>query len=173
MIASNPTHTIRPITGSDDPAMANIVVNILQEFGCVGPGYASSDPEIHKLFETYSEPGSRYLVIADEQNTLWGGGGYSRLRGTTKADSICELQKLYFKPELRGLGLGRKMLDTLIQQAKAEGYERMYLESVPQMTNAISLYQRAGFAFLDAPLGDTGHHSCSVFMVRNLGLGLG
>jgi len=162
------THVIRPIQPEDNRAMAEIVVAILKEFGCVGPGYASSDPETHHLYESYSANDSQYLVIADEDNTILGGGGYSRLKGTTKSDATCELQKLYFQPHLRGLGLGKQMLQSLIESARQSGYSKMYLETVPQMQTAITLYQKLNFQFIEGPLGDTGHTSCSVFMVLNL-----
>lgn len=161
-------HLIRPIQPEDNRVMAEIVVAILQEFGCVGPGYASSDPEIHNLYESYSADSSQYMVIADENNTIVGGGGYSRLKGTTESDAICELQKLYFKPELRGQGLGKQLLESLIDHAHQAGYKRMYLETVPQMKSAISLYQKSGFQYLEGPRGNTGHHACSVFMLLNL-----
>lgn len=157
-------HLIRPIQPEDNRAMADIVVAILQEFGCVGPGYASSDPETHHPYESYSADSSQYLVIADEHNTIVGGGGYSRLKGTTESDAICELQKLYFKPELRGQGLGKQLLESLIAHARQADYKRMYLETVPQMKSAISLYQKSGFQFLNGPLGNTGHHACTIHM---------
>jgi putative acetyltransferase len=47
----------------------------------------------------------------------------------------------------------------------------MYLESFPDMKEAIRLYEQNGFRYLDKPLGNTGHYACNVWMVKNLKLG--
>jgi putative acetyltransferase len=168
--------TIRPIAMQDDASLGMLVISVLNEFGCVGPGYASSDPELKALSSVYTvspgEPIDRgYWVIVDEPSQqILGGAGFSRLKGTSDAEGICELQKVYFHPKLRGLGFGRKIIERCIQEATQGGYSTMYLESVPQMESAVGLYEKLGFQFLPNYLGDTGHRSCTVFMSRPLGL---
>jgi len=165
---------IRPIAPQDDATLEKLVIDVLTEFGCVGPGYASADPEIKSLSTMYlsSDAHKRdrgYWVVADGKNhQVYGGAGFSRLKGTTESDGICELQKVYFDPKLRGLGFGRKILERCVQEAKQAGYRMMYLESTPQMKNALDIYAKFGFQYLPAPLGNTGHHSCSVFMSLDL-----
>jgi putative acetyltransferase len=160
---------IRLVQPRDNEALSEIVIAVLTEFGCVGPGFASSDPEIMDMYGTYQAEGTRYWVIEDlDTGEILGGGGFSRLKGTAVEEGICELQKLYFRPQARGLGLGKHILALAIEHATVAGYREMYLESVPAMEKAIGLYQKFGFIRLEGPKGCTGHHACSFFMTRQL-----
>lgn len=162
-------HHIRFIEPQDNAAVKAIVLQVLTDFGCIGPGYASNDPEINDMYTTYQETDSRYWVIEDlDTRKIIGGGGFSRLRGTTVEEGICELQKLYFLPEVRGLGLGKALMERILETATSLGYQEMYLESIPEMLAAISLYQKYGFQRLDEPKGATGHTACPVYMGRLL-----
>jgi len=165
---------IRSIAPEDDAALENLVKSTLTEFGCVGPGFASSDPELKSLsgvygFDESSLTDRGYWVVVDEhtQEAL-GGSGFSRLKGTTEADGICELQKVYFSPKLRGLGFGRKIVELCIREAARAGYRQMYLETMPQMSSAVGMYEKFGFRYVPGPLGNTGHSSCTVFMTLDL-----
>lgn len=166
----NPNHLIlRKVQPQDNTTLASLIVSVLQEFGCVGPGYASSDPEIRAMFSTYQSSDCSYWVVSDHASgRTYGGGGFSRLKGTTEAEAICELQKVYFDPALRGMGFGRKIVETCIAEASRLGFKTMYLETVQQMAEAVTLYQKFGFQALEQPLGNTGHTSCNVFMSRPL-----
>ena len=83
-------------------------------------------------------------------------------------ENICELQKMYFAPEARGKGLGSKMMKICLDKAKEFGYEKCYLETLPYMEGARKLYTKVGFKSLDKPLGDTGHYSCNMWMLKKL-----
>jgi putative acetyltransferase len=164
------SYSIRLVEPADNPELKTLVQSVLGEFGCVGPGFASSDPELDRMYETYQVPGSRYWVIVDnETQQIMGGGGFCRLKGTSEEEGICELQKYYFYPELRGQGLGKRLLQQVVDAAQESGYQEMYLETVPQMASAIHLYERLGFSRLDCHKGNTGHHErCTVRMSRLL-----
>ncbi|NQY44025.1 MAG: GNAT family N-acetyltransferase, partial [Legionellales bacterium] len=95
-----------------------------------------------------------------------GGAGISQLENTT--DNICELQKMYFLPQARGKGLGARMMMNCLEKAKYLGYEKCYLETLPYMKSAVKLYEKTDFKVLDKPLGDTGHYSCSEWMIKEL-----
>ena len=95
-----------------------------------------------------------------------GGGGISQLENST--ENICELQKMYFLPEARGKGLGFQMIQLCLAQAATFGYEKCYLETLPEMKAAQYLYQKTGFEYLCEPLGNTGHSTCPVWMIKTL-----
>ena len=78
----------------------------------------------------------------------------------------CELQKMYFLPEARGKGLGTKMMQVCLNRAREFGYEKVYIETMPYMKAAQKLYQKSGFEYIDAPMGDTGHGACQVWMLE-------
>lgn len=165
------TFTLRLIEQADNAQVEHLCKDTLAEFSCVGPGYASNDPELTDMYGTYPGPDSRYWVIVDDAGAIHGGGGFSRLKGTPPEDGICELQKLYFRESLRGQGWGRRLMNHIIDAATTAGYQTLYLESVPRMTAAIRLYETSGFHHLDAHLGATGHHErCTVRMSRALGV---
>ncbi len=85
-----------------------------------------------------------------------------------EADSICELQKMYFLPETRGIGIGTEMMEVCIQSARNFGFEKCYLETMPFMLNAQKLYKKTGFEYISGPMGSTGHVSCPVWMLKEL-----
>jgi putative acetyltransferase len=165
---------IRPIQPCDNPQICQLVLDVLQEFGCVGAGYASSDPELKDMFATYQTQNGKkadrgYWVIEDiATGQVLGGGGFSPLKGFSGPLPTCELQKVYFHPHLRGRGFGRKLLEKCVQEAERAGFEMMYLETVERMSSAIHIYEKMGFQVLNARMGQTGHSGCSIFMSRPL-----
>ena len=161
---------IRLIQPEDNQAAAKIIRGVLAEFGCSGPGYACNDPEMDDLYSAYQCDRRKYWVIYNQvTGDLVGCGGFSQLKGTSKEEKICELQKLYILPTHRGLGLGKELLILCIQEAKLAGYKYMYLESLPQLKQAVNLYKKFRFEFIDKPMGNTGHNEkCSIFMLCKL-----
>ncbi len=137
--------------------MRDVIIAVLTEYGCIGPGYACNDPETQAMSAAYDGVTGQYWVIEDPEGTVLGGGGFSQLKGTNPSDGIAELQKVYFSPQLRGLGLGKQILTLAIEGARSAGYRTLYAETVPHMIHAIGLYERLGFELLNAPLGNTGH----------------
>ena len=117
------------------------------------------------MFETYNIPGSSYFVV-ENNGKIIGGAGVSQL--ANEAETICELQKMYFLPEARGLGLGSLMMEKCLQAALSFKYEKCYLETMPYMEDAQKLYKKFGFQYIDAPMGCTGHTSCPVWMLKDL-----
>jgi putative acetyltransferase len=163
---------IRSIQAKDNPEMASIICDTLAELGFTGEGWASSDAETFRMFESYQADDCHYWVIEDTATqTIVGGCGFSRLKQTQPAEGICELQKLYFRPKLRGQGWAPKLIQHCIDGASELGYLMMYLETGDLQSNAraVSIYTRLGFEFIEGHLGNTGHQEkCRVFMTRRL-----
>jgi putative acetyltransferase len=95
--------------------------------------------------------------------------------GTAYEDSCLELMyEEYSKPQsayfivARGLGIGSVMMEKCLQQAGDFGFKKCYLETMPFMHAAQRLYKKTGFEYLTAPMGDTGHNSCPVWMLKVL-----
>ena len=149
----------------DNLQMAAIVRDVLMELGAPKIGTAYADPNLETLYETYNTDRAVYYVLTNE-NKIVGGAGVSQL--DNEAADICEFQKMYFLPEARGLGFARKILDICLQDAIEFGFTKCYIETMPYMEDAQRLYKNAGFYYLDNPIGNTGHTSCQVWMMKDL-----
>jgi putative acetyltransferase len=160
-----PALAIRPITAADDVAMAAIIRTVMPEFGAVGDGFAISDPEVDWMSHAYAQPRSAYFVV-ERDGVVLGGGGVAPLVGGD--GDTCELRKMYFLPQARGLGAGSTMMQRCLQEARGFGFTRCYLETLCGMDAAMRLYERSGFHRIDAPLGATGHGGCNTFYLLDL-----
>ena len=148
---------LRPIEARDDAAVAAIIREVMPAFGACGAGFAISDREVDAMSAAYAAPRSAYFVV-EEGGRVIGGAGIAPLDGGD-ADT-CELRKMYYLPAARGRGLGERVLRLCLDQARALGFRRCYLETLTGMDAAMKLYERVGFRKLPGPLGDTGHYSC-------------
>ena len=156
---------IRPIEPGDDAAMAAIIRTVMPEFGAGGAGFAISDPEVDWMHRAYGEPRHAYFVV-ERDGVVLGGGGVAPLAGAD--DDVCELRKMYFLPQARGIGAGQAMMARCLAAARELGFRRCYLETLRGMDAAMRLYERSGFQPLDAPMGDTGHGGCNRFYLLTL-----
>lgn len=162
-------YALRPIKKSDCAAVARLIRKVMPEFGASGPGFAIVDPEVDDMFSAYSADGRRaaYFVLAGvEAGAIVGAGGFAPLAGGDA--KTCELRKMYFLPEVRGLGFGRDLLARCIEDATRAGFSRMYLETLSAMKDARALYEKNGFEKLGAPLGHTGHFGCNAYYAKSL-----
>ena len=157
---------IRPIQPEDNPATAQMIRDVLIEQKAPKTGTAYEDPWLNKLYEYYDKPRSEYFVLS-KNNQIVGGAGIAPI--SNHQDEItCELQKMYFKPEIRNLGLGTKTIQQCLDFAKDHNFTQCYIETLPWMKAAQKLYLRNGFETISERMGETGHHSCTVFMLKKL-----
>lgn len=156
-------YEIRQLNPLDNAAVAAVIRRVSAEYGLTADkGYGVADPTLDTMSEVYQHDGSRYWVI-EHNNRILGGGGVAPLAGE---DKICELQKMYFLPELRGRGLARKLAVTALRFAREQGYQGCYLETTANLTEAIALYLSLGFVKIPHPMGNTGHDACEVRMLK-------
>ena len=156
---------IRPIRKNDDQDLERIIRSVLTSFGLTGPGTAAADPEVGAMSASYTGGKSQYFVLERERRVL-GGAGFGPLAGGE--EGVCELRKMYLHPDARGAGLGRRLLEKVLGEARRAGYRRCYLETIPSMTVAHNLYESIGFRRLESPMGNTGHCACDVWYARDL-----
>ncbi len=159
------TYRIREIEITDNPEIKSVIQALFIELKLPLVGTAYADPELNDMFGAYSSPRSVYFVVTDGK-TVFGGGGIRQLTGAES--TVCELQKLYFSPAIRGLGFGKKIITACLDFAKSVGFESCYLESKSELHTALHLFKSHGFGPVDHPLGNTGHHACEIQMLRPL-----
>src|SRR5688572_21867840 len=151
---------IRKISPQDNPAITNIIRTVMPEFGAGGKGFAIHDKEVDDMYSAYSSGHAAYFVC-EENGKVLGGGGVAQLQGGP--EDICELRKMYFLPEGRGKGLGRRLLTTCLEAARQMGYQNCYIETFHTMKDAMRLYEKNGFKKIPGPIGSTGHSTCDAF----------
>ncbi len=156
---------IRLIEEADNTVVANIIRLVMTEFEAVGCGFSIGDSEVDDMYAAYSHERSAFYVVELDGRVL-GCGGFGPLTGAD--EKTCELRKMYFRSELRGLGVGTRLLKLCLEEAAKAGYRNCYLETMDNMEQAKRLYGRHGFKYLEHPMGNTGHTSCGTWMVREL-----
>lgn len=155
---------IRKIRIGDNEQVAHLIRGILEDMGVPKVGTAYADTALDNMYETYQKPKSVFYVI-DFQGRIIGCGGVAPLENYE--GDVCELQKMYVSSDFRGRGLARKIIKACLDAAETLGFEGCYLETLPDMKAAQQLYQKSGFEYLEEPLGETGHTSCTVRMLKS------
>lgn len=156
---------IRPIQSSDNCELAVIVRNTLAEFGANRPGTVYFDSTTDALSELFLMPLSNYFV-AETEGKILGGGGIFPTEGLP--EGTCELVKMYLLAEARGIGLGRTLIELCLQAARENRFQQVYLESMPELHLALKIYAKFGFEYLSAPLGNSKHFGCGLWMLKKL-----
>jgi len=156
---------IRQIQPGDNTAIASIIRSTLTEFGAAMPGTAYYDKATDDMYSSFQLPGSHYNVgLLNGQ--IAGGGGIYPSPGLP--GDVCELVKMYLGAEARGKGLGRRLIEGSLDFARRWGYKQVYIETMPELKKAMSIYEKYDFRYLDGPMGNTGHYGCSIWMLKQL-----
>jgi len=157
--------TIREIELQDNKAMAVIIRESLTEFGLNVPGTAYFDESTDHLYESFQIDKCTYFVAADGTQIIGGGGVYPT---DGLPEDTVELVKMYLHHDYRGKGLGKILMKKCIAAAEELGYKNIYLETLPELKDAVSAYQKLGFKLLDGPIGNTGHFTCTIWMLYQI-----
>ncbi|PRX54496.1 GNAT family N-acetyltransferase [Flagellimonas meridianipacifica] len=157
--------TIRKIQQGDNEKIALLIRSILLDMGVPKVGTAYEDKALDDMYNEYAKVRSSYFV-AEKSGEILGCAGIAPLQNVE--ENICELQKMYVAQKARGQGVAKQLMQTCLDSAKDFEFKACYLETMPYMKAAHHLYEKFGFQFIEDRLGDTGHYSCPVFMIKYL-----
>jgi putative acetyltransferase len=165
MKASLEDITIRTIEEKDNAALAQLIRSTLKEFGANHPGTVYFDETTDHLYDVFQVPRSIYYV-AELNNEIVGGGGIFPTTGLP--NDTCELVKMYLYPIVRGVGLGKLLIQKCIDYAREARYKNIYLETMPELKQALTTYEKFGFEYIDHAMGSSGHFGCELWMLKRL-----
>ncbi|RTL51991.1 MAG: GNAT family N-acetyltransferase [Sphingobacteriales bacterium] len=158
--------TIRFIQPKDNVALAKIIRSALEEFNANKPGTVYFDNSTDHLYELFTANKNAVYFVAESNGEILGGAGIYPTDGLP--EGVCELVKMYLHKNARGKGTGRFLIGTCLQKAKGMGYRQVYLETMPELSKAVSVYEKFGFRYLDAAMGASGHTDCTIWMLKDL-----
>lgn len=156
---------IRRIIPADNQELASIIRSSLEEFKANKPGTVYFDETTDRLYSVFEETGSSYFVATIDGKISGGAGIYPT---PNLPDETCELVKMYLSPAARGKGIGKMLMTKCIDEAKDKGYKHIYIETMPELIRAIPMYEKFGFRFITASLGNSGHTGCDLFMIKDI-----
>lgn len=134
--------SVRRAVNTDRDNVIALVSGVLAEFG-LPFDLKSKDADLNDIEGMYIDRGGVFEVLEDGAGRMLGTCGFYRL-----SDATVELRKMYFVPEIRGLGIGRLILSRAVDRAREMGYRTMTLETTTVLEQAIRLYQRFGFVLI-------------------------
>lgn len=156
---------VRQIEKRDNIEIAALIRKVFREFKIDRPGTVYFDPVTDDLYNLFQTPRSIYWIAA-ERSVIIGGCGI--FPTPSLPDGCAELVKFYLSAEYRGKGIGRLLMERSIESAREMGYIQIYLESMPELSKAIGMYEKAGFCSINHPMGNSGHFGCDIWMLKDL-----
>lgn len=138
-MSDSPKITFRPASNADGEHIRQLIFSVLTEYGLV-PEPGGTDADISDVENNYIARGGLFELLIDENENILGTVGLYPMN-----DGVVELRKMYFAPELRGHGWGKKTLTRMIERAGELGFTRIYLETASPLKEAIGLYKSFGF----------------------------
>ena len=158
--------SFRKVKKTDNVPLASMIRQVFEEHQAPQYGTVFSDPTTDDLFGLFHNSKS-VLWVAEINGVPEGCCGIYPTEGL---ESNCvELVKYYLAHKGRGRGIGRQLMEKCIESARELGYQKLYLESMPHFSKAVRIYEKLGFQKLYGPLGNSGHTTCSIWMLLELG----
>ena len=159
------TYIIRHFGERDVTDILSIIYEVRTEFELAERVETILGPADTAIFSHYQQPGAAYFVASMGARVV-GGAGIAPLAGVRPV--ICELQRMYLRPNHRQRGLGQRLLNSCLEESTSLGYQYCYAETVAEMTDAIRLYKKNGFVELQSPMGDSGHDHNDRWLILSL-----
>lgn len=156
---------IRKVTEADNASLETMIRGVFDEYNAPKIGTVYSDPTTSNLYQLFRLDKS-VLWLAETNGEVLGCCGIYPTEGLNR-DTV-ELVKFYLPAFARGKGIGKQLLERSILSAVEFGYKKLYLESLPDFSEAIVMYDKFGFQNLSQPLGNSGHTSCNIWMLKEL-----
>jgi len=138
-MSTNSEIVARIANNQDGEAVRDLVFSVLHEYG-LKPDTEGIDRDLFDIEKNYFQRGGVFEVLEDANGKIVGSVGLYPLD-----EKSIELRKMYFDPEIRGRGLGKKTLNRMIATAEALGFARIELETASPLVEAIGLYKSFGF----------------------------
>jgi putative acetyltransferase len=158
-------YTIRTVQLADNFDLAQVIRSCFHDFNAPTKGTVYEDPTTDDLFSLFKTEKS-ILFVAASKGIVLGCCGLYPTSGLEK--NTVELVKFYLAKEFRDKGIGKKLFDTCLIEAKKLGFEYVYIESLPEFSAAVKLYESFGFHHLNKALGNSGHTGCNIWMFKDL-----
>jgi len=136
-------HLIRTALAADIPQIRDMLQEYVAWIG-LDLAFQEIDDELAGLPGDYAPPRGALLVAAEGTVLV----GMIALRPID--DRICEMKRLFVRPQARGRGLARKLVDGILSEARRLKYDEIRLDTLPMMGDAQNLYVAMGFADIDA-----------------------
>lgn len=157
---------IRSIEEEDNTLIACVLRASVEEHDAPKVGTFYDDPHTDMMFQTFNIKDAEYWVV-ECNGVILGGGGFYPTKGLPKG--YAELSKFHFKPELRGKGIGKRLLHLIEQRAVKAGYSHMYIVSYHQFGNAVAMYEKYGYEHISSALDQSGlYQDAPYHMVKEL-----
>jgi putative acetyltransferase len=159
------TITIRAVEPTDNAILAKIIRGVFIEHDAPQHGTVYSDSTTDELYQYFQTPKAQ-LWVAELNDEIAGCCGIYPTNGLT--ETCTELVKFYIHESTRSKGVGKALMEKCVVSAVELGYQEIYLESLPHFAKAVGIYEKQGFEILNQPLGNSGHTTCNIWMVKRL-----
>jgi N-acetylglutamate synthase-like GNAT family acetyltransferase len=150
--------TLREATNADMPAVWSLISSVLRSYG-ITSNRQTTDRDLADIEANYWNRKGAFFVLLKGETVI----GTVALHH--EAEAICELCRMYLAPQYRGQGLGHKLLEHAVREARERGFKEMRLKTASVLVEALSLYQRAGFSTVE---GAVTCGNCDLVMRRML-----
>jgi ribosomal protein S18 acetylase RimI-like enzyme len=151
-------YTLRKATNADLPAVWCLISSVLASYGITSNRETTDSDLVDIEADYWSRKGAFFVLLKGEAVI-----GTVALHHET--DGICELCRMYLAPQYRGQGLGRRLLEHALREARERGFKEVRLKTASVLVEAISLYKKAGFSTVE---GAETCGNCDLVMRRML-----